>query len=180
MSTYDQDVTTVLTSVGWIGATVANLSTSNDVRATDGDKNEIITAEVTDTPGDFDTSNDVTFSIEWRTDALGASRVKSFLVELVDATEVTVFASFTTPTSSGHTTDRTDTSTAQTISRTAAELDGARFRITSLEGGGMADGIKTEIDRVWAVVDYNPTGGAPEYPVELMRTRQKVANRMAL
>ena len=58
----------ILAATGWTGATVANLSTSNDVRATGGTAGELIHAELDDVPGDWNAVNgDVLLKVEART-----------------------------------------------------------------------------------------------------------------
>jgi hypothetical protein len=144
-------------ATGWTGATVANLSASDDVRATGGTVAEFIRAALDDTPSDFDVVNgDVVLHVEART--LGTvSRAKTVLLELLDSVG-TVLGSGSSGTLSG-----TDSSHQITISgRTDAKaaVDGWRYRLTVQEGGGMADTATVEVDQIRLVVNYAvDTGG---------------------
>lgn len=143
--------TSIISATGWTGATVANLSSSDDTRATDGVAGELISCEITNSPGDFGSQNSIQLHIEARTQGT-VQRPKTLLVELLDSGD-NVLQSFTTDTLTG--TDSTHNSTAFTRTDSSTVIDGYRIRCTVQEGGGMPDTATVEIDRVWATLDYN-------------------------
>ncbi len=140
----------VLSATGWTGATVANLSTSDDVRATDGVAGEIISVELSDVPADYDSLNNVTLKVEARTSA-SASRAKSITLDLLDSAN-NVLETFTTGTIG--TTEAVFSSSAIARAATAAQANGWRLRATVLECGGMGDSVTVSIDRLWVEIDY--------------------------
>lgn len=150
MATATLDVSSVISATGWSGATVANLSTSNDVRATDGTAGELIHAELGDAPGDFTSLNTVTLHVEAR--RVGTvNRDKTVLVELLNSSD-TVLESFTTGVLGAS--DATYNSSAFSRSDSLATVNGYRLRATVQEGGGMPDSATVEIDRMWVTLDY--------------------------
>jgi hypothetical protein len=151
VATIDRDVTSIIAATGWTGATVANLSTSNDARATDGVAGELISAELDDSPGDFGSLNSVTLHVEAR--FVGTvTRAKSVLVELLDSGD-NILESFNTGTITAS--DVAYDSTAFSRSDAASVIDGYRLRCTVQEAGGMADSATVEIDRMWITLDYD-------------------------
>ena len=160
MATIDRDVTSIIAATGWTGATVANLSTSNDVRATDGTAAEFISAELDNSPADFGSLNSVTLKVEARTVGT-VSRAKTVLVELLDSAN-NILQSFTTATLGGA--DSTEVSSAFSRSDAASVIDGYRLRCTVQEGGGMADTATVEIDRMWITLDYNVAANVTASP----------------
>jgi hypothetical protein len=147
----DLNVSSIIAATGWTGATVANLTTSNDVRATNGTAAEFISAELDDAPGDFGSQNTIQLHVEAR--VVGTvTRAKSILFELRNSSE-TVLQTFTT--SSLTASDVVYSSTAFSRSDALSVINAYRLRATVLEGGGMADTATVEIDRMWAVLDYN-------------------------
>lgn len=154
-------LTSIVSATGWTGATIANLNASDNARATGGTLGEVILAELTDSPADYDTPNTITFGVEWLLSAT-ATRPKSVLVELVSADGLTVYASWPTP-------DKTTTAEvvnssgpiAFTIAPTKTQLDAARLRLTAQEGGGMADTAAISIDHVTVALDYNAAAPPP-------------------
>lgn len=174
MASATLDVTSIVSATGWTGATVANLSTSDDTRATDGNPAEVITAEITDAPGDYGSGNFVVLNAEWRVSGT-ATRPKNLLLELTDSTGVTVHATFTTPSLSALAADATHSSGNLTLNLSAANLNSSRLRVTVQEGGGMADTVTAEIDRVWVTLDYNIAGaGGGGGELAATRTRQRI------
>ena len=151
MATTDLDVTSIVSSTGWTGATVANLSTSNDVRATDGDAGEIIEAQLADVPVDFSTMNTVTLKIEGRVTTTGG-RPRQFQLDLLDSAS-NVLQTFTTGNLT--TSDVIYTSSAFSRSDSQTVINGWKIRVTVTEGGGMPSTEKNQIDRVWVTLDYN-------------------------
>jgi hypothetical protein len=154
MASTTLDLTSIVSATGWTGATQANLSTSNDVRATDGTAGEIIIAELTDAPGDYGSGNHVNLYAEWSISGT-ATRAKNLLLELTDAAGTTVHATFTTPSLSANAADSVHNSSNLTLNLSAAELTAARLRTTVQEGGGMSDSITVRIDHLKVTLDYN-------------------------
>lgn len=164
MASTDLDVTGVLASTGWAGASVANLSGQNDVRATGGQKNEVIRCDVTDVPGDFGSMNTVTLHVEGRRGGTG-NRTLSFTVDLLDSAQV-VLETFTTPNLG--TSDVPYDSAAFTRSDAQAVIDGYQLRVTVNEGGGMPGGDDTsEIDRMWVTLDYTVASAGTTVVLEI-------------
>jgi hypothetical protein len=162
MATATLDLTSIVSATGWTGATVANLSTSNDVRATDGTAGEVITAEITDAPGDYGSGNHVNLYAEWSVSGT-TSRAKNLLLELTDAAGTTVHATFTTPSLTANAADSVHNSSNLTLNLSASALSTARLRTTVQEGGGMADSITVRIDHLKVTLDYNvATPGLPK------------------
>lgn len=154
MPTQDLNVSAILSATGWTGATVANLSASDDVRATGGTAGELISADIDDAPGDFGSENTIQLHVEARTQGT-VSRAKSLTVELRNASD-TILETFTTATIGS--TDATFSSSAFSRADDLTTINGYRLRATVLEGGGMADSATVEIDRLWAVLDYDVAG----------------------
>lgn len=145
------DLSSIIAATGWTGATTANLTTSNDVRATGGTAGELISAELGNVPADYNSLNTVTLKVEART--LGTvSRAKSITLELRDATD-TILETFSTPSITG--TDAVYSSTALVRAATLTEANAWRLRATVTEGSGMADSASVEIDRMWVEIDYS-------------------------
>lgn len=151
MATTELEVTGVLSSTGWTGATVANLSTDNDVRATDGVAGEVISTDITDAPGDFTGQNSVTLHVSGRRQGT-VVRDKTILVELLNSSD-TVLESFTTAVLGAS--DAQYDSSALTRSDSQATIDGYRLRCTVQEGGGMPDSATVEIDHMWVTLEYS-------------------------
>lgn len=157
MPTTELVPTSIIAASGWAGATVANLSTSNDVRATDGVAGEFINSEMTDSPGDFFSQNLVFLNVEAR--VVGTvNRLKQILVELLDGVDA-VLESFTTPDLTGS--DVTSGSTGFLRSDGVVQIDAYRLRCTVQEGSGMPDSATVEIDKMWVVLDYDVAGVGP-------------------
>jgi len=151
MATLDLEVSSILSSTGWTGATVANLSSDNDARATDGTVGELITAELDNSPGDFGSLNTVTLHVSARRQGT-INRDKTILVELTNSVG-TPLESFTTSVLGA--TDAQYDSSAFTRTDNASTIDGYRLRCTVQEGGGMPDTATVEIDHMWVTLDYN-------------------------
>ncbi len=161
MATAELEVTGVIAASGWTGATVANLDTSNDARATNGEASEFISCEIDDVPGDFGSMNDATLHVEARNQGT-ISRVQSVTLELRNSSE-TILETFgpTAVTSS----DVVYNSSAFSRSDSSAVINGWRLRATITEGGGMAEDETVEIDHMWVTLDYNLSGGGISIPV---------------
>lgn len=171
MATADLDVSAVLASTGWAAATVANLSSQNDVRATGGQKDEVIRCDLDDVPGDFGSLNTVTLHVEGRRPATG-SRTMSFTVALLNSA-LTQLEAFTT--ADLGTSDVQYDSSAFSRSDAASVINGWQLQVTVNEGGGMPGGDDTsEIDRMWVTIDYNVGGGGVGIPI-VMHQRQQIA-----
>lgn len=156
MATTDLVPTSVDSATGWTGATVANLSSSNDVRATDGVAGESIDGQLTDSPGDFGSMNTIQLRVEAR--VVGTvQRQKTILVELLDSGD-TVLTSFTTGNLTSSDVEYSGSATSRSDS--AAVIDGYQYRVTVQEGGGMPDTATVEIDYIRFTLDYNIGGGA--------------------
>lgn len=151
MVTTTLDVNAITSATGWTGATVANLSTSNDVRATDGVAGELILAQLDNSPANFSSQNSITLHIEARRQGT-INRDKTILVELLDSGGTTL-ESFTTAVLGAG--DVTYNSSAFSRTDSAATIDGYQIRATVQEGGGMPDTATVEIDRIWTTLDYN-------------------------
>ncbi|HEX9660264.1 MAG TPA: hypothetical protein VGA18_08180, partial [Rhodothermales bacterium] len=151
MATQQLDVSSIISATGWTGATVGNLSTSNDARATGGTAGEIISSELDDVPGDFDSQNTIQLHVEARTQG-SVSRAKQLTIELLDSGD-NVLQTFSAGNLTG--TDDTYNSTAFTRSDSQTTIDGYRIRATVTESGGMADSATVEIDRLWTTLDYD-------------------------
>jgi hypothetical protein len=150
------DVTDIIAATGWTGATVSNLTTSNDVRATDGTAGEVIKANVTDVPADFSSLNSVILRAEAR--VVGTvSRPKSLKLELRDSATF-LLQQFTTGTLTSS--DATYTSDTYTRSDSATVINGWQFWLEVAEGGGMADTATVEIDRMWLEIDYTASSSS--------------------
>lgn len=154
MASIDLEVSGVVSATGWTGATQANLSSSNDARATDGDPAEVIKADIDNAPGDYDTGNHVNLHVEWRLNGT-ANRAKNLLMELRSSDGLTLHASYTTPSVTSQATDRTDVSGNLTLNLSVADLNSAQLWATVQEGGGMPDSAKVEIDHMKVILDYN-------------------------
>lgn len=151
MATQDLEVSAVLSSTGWTAATVANLSSSNDARATDGVAAELISVDIDNAPGDFGSLNSVTIRAEAR--VVGSvNRVKNLLIELRDSSD-TLLETFTGGTIGA--TDSVFASSAFTRSDALSVVNGYRIRVTVEEGGGMPDSATVEIDHIQATIDYD-------------------------
>lgn len=154
MATQDLNPSSIIAATGWVGATVANLGASDDVRATGGTAGELIHAELGDAPGNFDSQNSISLNVEAL--VVGTvSRAKSILVELLNSAD-TVLQSFTT--SSLTASDAVYSSSAFTRADALATINGYRIRATVQESGGMSDSATVEIDRLWATLDYAASG----------------------
>lgn len=145
----------VISATGWTGATLANLQSSDNLRATGGTLGEFIELSLADVPAGFGSANTIVLAVEWAITG-NANRAKSLLVELRSSTAA-ILASFITPSRASGTADAVDTSAALNISTlTAADLNGAVLRITVQEAGGMSDTVSVTIDQIVApVLDYN-------------------------
>jgi len=161
MSTAELEVTSVIVATGWTGATVANLDTSDDSRATNGEAGESINCEIDDVPGDFGSMNDVTLHAEARNQGT-ISREQRITVELLDSGDLTLETFGPTAITA---TDVVYNSSAFTRSDNAAAINGWRLRVTITEGGGMAVDETVEIDHMWVTLDYNIGGGGIAVPV---------------
>ena len=160
MASTDLDVTSVIVATGWTGATVGNLDTSDDNRATDGLKDEYIHCEMDNVPGDFGSMNTVTLHVEGSRPAAG-DRTMSFTVGLYDSGDL-LLESFTT--ADLGLSDVTYDSSAFSRADSSGTIDGWRLRVTVNEGGGMPGGDDTSrVDRMWATLDYNVAGGTTPY-----------------
>jgi hypothetical protein len=151
MATQTLDVSSIISSTGWTGATVGSLSASDDSRATGGTADELISAELDDSPGDFDSQNSIQLHVEARTQG-SVSRAKQLTIELLDSGD-NVLQSFST----GNLTGSDDAYSSSAFSRadSQAVIDGYRIRATVTESGGMADSATVEIDRLWTTLDYD-------------------------
>jgi hypothetical protein len=156
------DVSSIVSATGWTGATVANLSTSNDVRATGGTAAELIEAELSNTPSDFwvvsSGGNTVIAWVEARTVGT-VTRAKSILLEILDSSGV-VQASGSTSTLNAFDADHT-VLIATLGGFTKSQVDGWRLRATVQEAGGMADSATVEIDRLWVEITYDVVPPSP-------------------
>lgn len=174
MATIDLDVTSVIAAAGWTAATVGNLDKQDDVRATDGQKNEFISCEVDDVPGDFSSMNSVVLHVEGKRTAAG-DRTMAFQAELRNSIE-TVLETFL-PANLG-TSDVQYDSTSRTRSDSSTVINGWRYRIIVLEGGGMPGGNdQCEVDRMWLTLDYNPVAAGDDFPVTPKKTEPLIYNR---
>ena len=162
MSVIDLEFTGVVTNSGFTNP--ADVAVSNDTRATEGDKNDFIIVDVDNAPGDYgdtNSGNTVVLKVEGRHSSGTPSRAKSFTIELLDSSNVAINDSSSNPITFT-TLDLTDTDATQSSgvftladNYLAADVDGWRLRITSNEGGGMADSITTEIDFLRLTLDYD-------------------------
>lgn len=162
MANLDLEFTGVVTNSGFTNP--ADVATSNDTRATGGDKNDFIIIDIDNAPGDYEDSNSGNFvilRIEGRHSAGTPTRVKQFRVELLDSSNVAVDDASSNPIQFT-TFDLTDTDVDESSglftlpdNYLAADIDGWRLRLTSLEGGGMGDSITTEADWLRLVLDYS-------------------------
>lgn len=184
MATVDLLYNGLISNTGWVN--VADVQTSNDVRATSGDKGDTFIIDLDPSPTDYagtNSGNTLTLKIEAR--VTGAiSRTRNLQVELVDAANVAVTDSggsaiqFTTA-------DITSTTDADFVSGTftladdylETSVDDWRLRLTSLEGGGMADSATIEIDFLRATLDYDVGTGAAPLRRQLAVLRSQAVNR---
>lgn len=151
MATIELTASSIIAATGWTGATTTNLRLSDDTRATDGDPGELIHAELTDSTVDFDAQNSVILRVEAR--VVGTvSRDKQLTVELLDSGD-NLLESFTTDILTAS--DVLYSSSTFTRSDSAAVIDGYRIRATVIEGNGMPDSAKVEIDQLRVTLDYN-------------------------
>ena len=155
MATAELEVTSVIDSSGWTAATVANLNSSNDVRATNGESSEFITCEIDDVPGDFGSMNDVTLHVEAREQGT-ISRTQFVTVLLVSSID-TILETFG-PTDITNS-DVVYNSSAFSRSDNSTAINGWRLRVTITEGGGQPQDETVEIDHMWVTLDYNVSGG---------------------
>lgn len=151
MATATLNVTSVISATGWTGASVANLSASDDARATDGVAGEFIYCEVDNAPADFDTLNSVTLHVEARTQG-SINRAKQITMGLYDSGDTLLNEESTGDLTA---TDANYASTAFSRSDSKTTVDGWRLRMDVTEGGGMPDSATVEIDRMWITIDYN-------------------------
>jgi len=170
MATIDLEVAGLISSTGWSFDTggVGDLQTSDDNRATDGQKGEVLICTLDDVPGDFGSMNDVTLHVEGGRPAAG-DRVMSFRVVLHDALGAGDLEEFTTADLT--TTETIYDSSAFTRSDSATIIDRWSLQVHVLEGGGMPGGDDTSrVDHMWVTLDYNVSGGggtAPYYYASL-------------
>jgi len=184
MALQDLTYSSVVSNTGWVS--VANVDTSNDVRATSGDKGDTFVLALTNAPTDYaDTNSGNTLTLKIEARVTGAiSRTRNLLVELVDAANVAGTDSggsaiqFTTALITS-TTDADFVSSTFTLpdNFSAARVDGLRLRLTSLEGGGMADSSTIEIDFLRATLDYDVGTGAAPLRRQLAVLRSQAVNR---
>ena len=161
MATTELEVTSVIAATGWTGATVANLDTSDDNRATNGEAGEFINTEIDNSPGDFGSQNSVTLHVEARHQGT-ISRTQQVLLELRDSGDL-VLETFDTGDITAS--DVVYNSSAFSRADNAAAIDGYRLRATITEGGGMPSDETVEIDHMWATLDYNVGWGGISIPV---------------
>ena len=158
MPIQDLNPSSIISATGWTGASVANLSASDDVRATDGRPGEVISAELDDAPGEFDSLNTVRLRFEAR--AVGTvSRDKGVIFELLDGSD-NVLQTFNLGNIINLDSDTPYTSVAFPRSDALAVVNAYRARLTVTEGPGMADSATVEIDRIWVEIDYNEAAEA--------------------
>ncbi len=155
MATAELEVTSVIAATGWTDATVANLDTSDDSRATNGEAAEFISCEIDDVPGDFGSMNDVTLHVEARNQGT-ISRTQQVVLTLRDSGDLVLE---TLNTGDITNSDVVYNSSALSRSDSSAVINGWRLRATITEGGGMAEDETVEIDHMWVTLDYNLSGG---------------------
>lgn len=166
MATVNLQVTAIESQTGWDTISVANLSTSNDVRATNGVAGDVFVVTLDDVPGDFGSQNSITISIEARHLGLFVNREKQIQFDLLDSANNVLQS-----TSTGNITGETDVVyTSAVLERTdsAAVINGYKIRATVTEGGGMPDDATIEVDHVYATLDYNAATPPQEIPVGLV------------
>lgn len=151
MATAELEVTSVIVATGWTGATVANLNTSNDARATNGEATELISCEIDNAPGGFTSMNNVTLHFEARNQGT-ISREQRVTIELRNSSETILETHGPIAVTSS---DVVYNSSARTRSDSSTVIDGWRLRVTITEGGGMAEDETVEIDHMWVTLDYN-------------------------
>lgn len=165
MATSNLHPSSVDSATGWTGATVANLDTSDDSRATDGTATELIQGQLDNAPGDFGSMNTIQLTVEARRQGT-VNRDKTILVELLNSVG-TVLESFTTSVLTAS--DALYSSSAFSRSDSLATIDGYQYRCTVQEGGGMPDSATVEIDLIEFILDYNIAGGGLPGPHPLRR-----------
>ncbi len=154
MATTELEVQGVFLNAGWTDATGANLSTSNDVRATNGEAGEFISCSLDDVPGDFGSMNDVTLHVEAREQGT-ISRTQFVTVELRDSGDLVLETFGPTDITNS---DVVYNSSAFSRSDNSTVINGWRLRVTVTEGGGMAEDETVEIDHMWVTLDYDVAG----------------------
>ena len=157
MATVDLQVTSVISSTGWVADSSfpSDLQTSDDSRATNGEAGELINCELDNVPGDFGSMNNVTLHVESRNQGT-IGRTQDQDVELLDGADLQLEI-FNTGNLTAS--DVVYNSTAFTRTDNAAAINAWRLRVTAQEGGGMAEDETQEIDHMWVTLDYNVAGG---------------------
>jgi hypothetical protein len=154
VATIDLEVSGVLASTTFTGVTQANLSSSDDNKATGGLVGDIIRCDLDNVPGDFDTMNNVTLHVEARKTVEDGNRTQAMTVDLLDSDGTTVLETFDT--ANFGTTDVVYNSTAFTRTDNSTTINGWQLRITVIEGGGMPFTGVNEVDHMWVTLDYSP------------------------
>ena len=102
--------------------------------------------------GDVGVTTNVEYGVSWTATTAGG-RDQTLLVELVDATEATVYSSFSTTTRNTTTLATFNTSFAPAHDQST--VNGYRLRMTPQEGGGMGGALEHFIEYVYATITYN-------------------------
>jgi len=141
--------TGIVSNSGWTD--VSLVTSSDNLRASDGAADDTFIIGIEDSPGDFSSLNTVLLRVEAL--VVGTvSRDKTLKVDLLDSSD-TQLETFTTGVIGA--TDSTFVSSAFTRSDSAAVIDGYRLRVTVLEGGGMPDSATVNIDLLELEIDYD-------------------------
>lgn len=146
----------LVSNTGWTNP--LNAASSDDVRGTCVTAGSVFAVELEDVPADFGSTNTIELSVEWSLSGT-ASRTKSLLVELWDAPGIILLHTFTTPLFTSLPADTSHFSGPLPSGLSAAELNGARLRVTMQEGGGMGDSIVVRLDHVFVTLDYDVAVG---------------------
>ena len=151
MPSSDLTVNSVISATGWTAATVANLSSSNTVSATDGEADELISTDIDDAPGDFVVLTTVQLFVEARIVGGTPDREKQITFTLRDSGD-TILETLNT----GNITSSYVVYSSSAIARSDVEsvIDGYRLRALITEGGGMPDSITVEIDHMFLRIVY--------------------------
>lgn len=143
-----------VSNTGWTNATAANLSTVDTTYGTCTAAGSVYVIPITDAPADYGTSPTVVLRTTWKLSGT-ASRTKNLLIELIsDEATPTVYASYATPAVTSQASDTLHSSGAIAVTITKAQLTAARLRVTMQEGGGMADTVTVQQNRVAVDLTY--------------------------